>query len=65
MSRDEQLIMIRAMKRFGGAFVRALGEAFSLADERNAGRLQAAFPQYIETYGPGSAYFAEMQREEA
>ena len=65
MSHDEQLIMIRAMKRFGGSFVKALGEAFLKADERNAGRLQAAFPNYIETYGPGSAYFVEMQKEEA
>lgn len=38
------------MRKFGGGFVTALGEAGLLADEVNKARLSKAFPDYIITY---------------
>ena len=34
----------------GGGFVKAIGHAARLADERNLDRLKAAFPDYWERY---------------
>lgn len=39
-----------AMIRFGGSFVRALGQAFRVADAANTARLKAAFPEYWAKY---------------
>ena len=63
MTRNEQIYTAKAMKRFGGSFVKALGEALLLADEENADRIANAFPHYMEKYGPPSAMYAEIERE--
>ena len=57
MTHDEKLITIRAMNRYGGSFVKALSKAWICADDDNAKRIETAFPEYIEIYGPGSAFF--------
>jgi len=38
------------MIRYGGSFVRALGEAVLHADPDNLRRLREAFPEYWDTY---------------
>lgn len=50
MTRDEMLMMIQAMHKYGGSFVRALSECFMLADEHNIARLEAAFPEIVSQY---------------
>ena len=39
-----------AMKKHGGSFVAALGEALIRADDSNAMKLEAAFPEYFRAY---------------
>lgn len=41
---------IGAMKTYGGGFVKALAEAWALADAPNAKRIEDAFPEYVERY---------------
>lgn len=41
---------IEAMKTYGGGFVKALAEAWALADAPNAKRIEDAFPEYVERY---------------
>lgn len=55
MTHDERLITCRAMKQYGGSFVKALSEAWLLADAKNMERIEGAFPDYMAKYGPGSA----------
>lgn len=50
MNQDEKLAMCRAMRVYGGSFVKALSECFILADSENQERLEAAFPEYVEQY---------------
>jgi hypothetical protein len=52
------------MKTYGGGFVKALAEAFLLADEINAQRIEAAFPGYMEKYGPDSEMLLEAFKAE-
>lgn len=53
MTHDEKLITIRAMKMYGGSFVKVLAELWLLADEENAARIEKAWPEYVSKYGPG------------
>lgn len=39
-----------AMRRHGGGFVQALGEALSRADSNNTRRIRKAFPEYWMEY---------------
>lgn len=50
MSEDRNYWMVMAMKRYGGSFVAALGEAIIHADSINFGRLEDAFPDYFQDY---------------
>ena len=50
MSHDEMLRMVQAMHRYGGSFVRAISEAFMVADENNLRRLETAFPEIVSKY---------------
>ncbi|KPF66090.1 hypothetical protein IP84_16885 [beta proteobacterium AAP99] len=49
-----------AMRKYGGAFVRKLGEALEVADQYNAQTLEIAFPVYFKKYGPGSEFYGEL-----
>lgn len=49
-TRDEMLDMVAAMHRYGGGFVKALSECFTLADSYNLTRLYRAFPEYVKKY---------------
>lgn len=65
MTHDEKLITVRAMKKWGGSFVKSLAGTWLLADDDNDHRIQAAFPEYMASYGPGSAKFNATEQEEA
>lgn len=65
MTHDQKFITIRAMGRYGGSFVKSLAETYLIADEDNASRIEAAFPEYMEMYGPGGAMFEAMSKVEA
>jgi hypothetical protein len=41
---------VEAMVRYGGSFVKALGQAWYAADSDNKSRLRAAFPEYWKQY---------------
>jgi len=47
---NEQMLVARSMKTFGGSFVDELGKALFLADPENAARIKTAFPEYWEKY---------------
>ena len=43
-------MVVQAMRRFGGGFVKALAEAYLHADEDNQARIRATWPEYWESY---------------
>lgn len=47
---DEAQAISEAMKRVGGGFVKALGDALMRADPGNRARIKEAFPEYWEQY---------------
>lgn len=47
---DEDYYTIQEMRRMGGRFVEALGDAAMVADEVNFDRLKRAFPEIFEKY---------------
>jgi len=47
---DETQATAEAMKRVGGGFVAALGEALMRADPINRARIKEAFPEYWKQY---------------
>ena len=63
MTRNEQIYTAKAMKRYGGSFVKALGEALLLADVDNAERIRRAFTDYWANYGPESTFFRVIELE--
>lgn len=63
MTSDERLYTAKAMKKFGGSFVKALGECLLLADSDNVKRLEAAFPEYLEKYGSKSTMYLTVFKE--
>lgn len=46
----EDTYVAEAMIRYGGSFVRTLGQLWFLGDENNRARLKAAFPDYWVKY---------------
>jgi hypothetical protein len=56
MTYDDKLATIRNMKAYGGGFVKALAEAFLLSDENNQKRIEDAFPEYMDKYGPKGVF---------
>jgi hypothetical protein len=47
---DQELNTVQKMIRFGGSFVKALGNAFIHADPNNFQKLKSAFPNYWQEY---------------
>ena len=47
---DRDFWTIKAMKKFGGGFVKALGEACSHADPNNLAIIKSAFHMYRQQY---------------
>lgn len=50
MTPNEYNFAARMMKKYGGSFASALGEAYLLADSNNQGRFEKAFPELFEKY---------------
>ena len=46
-----------AMQRYGGGFCGKLAQAWFAADPRNKARIEQAFPELLDDFGPGSAFF--------
>jgi hypothetical protein len=47
---EENIKVTKAMLKYGGSFVKALGEALSHADPINTKKIKKAFPEYWEEY---------------
>ena len=47
---EQDFLVIQAMKKYGGSFVRALAEAATKADEDNLRRMREAWPDYWFRY---------------
>lgn len=47
---DEAMKVANAMTKYGGHFVRNLGEALMIADPINRARIREAFPEYWRNY---------------
>ena len=56
MNETEKRNTIQAMRDYGGGFVQRLALAWEHADSENSQRIQNAFPEYMEQYGPDSAF---------
>ena len=65
MTYYQKLITVRAMKQYGGSFVKALAEALLMADGSNTARIRGAFTDYMAKYGPGSDMYAAVEKVEA
>ena len=50
MSQASDTETLKAMQKFGGSFVSAIGHASLQADEANLQRLKRAFPDYFLCY---------------
>jgi hypothetical protein len=51
----------RAMSLYGGSFIRALGDAYRLADTHNRETLRKAFPDYFRLY---TQHAEKLKRED-
>ena len=49
---EEKYFVASGMAKFGGRFVKALGEALHCADWVNAPKIKKAFPEYWKEYLP-------------
>lgn len=47
---EEKYFVVNAMKKYGGSFVKALGEALAHADIPNIEKIYLAFPEYWKQY---------------
>jgi pyruvate/2-oxoacid:ferredoxin oxidoreductase beta subunit len=47
---DEDFVMVEAMERYGGSFVKSLANCFFHADDINFDKLKRAFPEYWKEY---------------
>lgn len=47
---EEKYFVSQAMLKFGGSFVKALGEALAHADPQNTRKIKAAWPEYWAEY---------------
>ena len=47
---NEHLVVAETMKKFGGSFVRSLGEALLLADHINQHKIKTTFHEYWKQY---------------
>ena len=60
MNADQKYWTIKAMEAFGGGFESALAGAYARADHNNSVRIEAAFPEMLAEYGPGSKFYERV-----
>lgn len=46
-----------AAKAHGGGFIQALAQAWLVADPQNRRRIEGAFPELVDRFGPDSSFF--------
>lgn len=56
---QQKYLVLAAMCAYGGGFVSRLAEAWVHADVTNTARLEQAFPDMVERYGPGTIFYRE------
>ena len=56
LSGDDYYILTETMIRYGGGFCKKLAETIRVADGVNKQKLVNAFPEIVESYGPGSKF---------
>lgn len=61
MEWNQRVYTIKAMQKFGGGFVKALGDLWQHADADNSARIEASWPEYIAKY---SKLADDMRNEE-
>lgn len=54
---DEYTNTMLSMRAYGGSFAQHIGQAAAVADSNNRQRLQDAFPELFEKYGPKSEFY--------
>lgn len=47
---DERLLVTKTMQKYGGSFVKKLGELIPLADDENLEKIKTTWPEYWEKY---------------
>lgn len=52
---------LKTMETLGGGFVHNLAQAWTRADSYNRGRLEQAFPDMVERYGPPSTLYIHKE----
>ena len=52
----EKLLVANAMTKYGGGFVKSLGEALFHADTHNTIKIKNAWPEYWKQYAEMSGY---------
>ena len=50
MDNNERYYVILGMKRYGGCFCKALGEALAQSDEINSLKIEETWPEYWKQY---------------
>jgi hypothetical protein len=50
-----------AMKNYGNSFIDHLSTAWRYADSTNRKKLEKAFPDIPERYGPGTVFYKEAR----
>lgn len=63
MTKEEIYYTMKAMQKYGGAFVSRLGDAMLHADAHNLQRLIDKFPDYMESYGPTSNFYRYVRQD--
>jgi len=63
LSNRQFYLMVRTMDMYGGSFAQCIARAFAAADLRNREKLFIAFPELVDRYGPGSAFYDVVQKE--
>lgn len=61
LSDSEFFVTACAAEIYGGSFYRALGVALRHADRKNRERILAAFPEIVQSYGPGTSLYIQTE----
>lgn len=56
LSGDDYYVLTETMIRYGGGFCEKLAQTIRVADGVNKQKLIDAFPEIVESYGPGSRF---------
>ena len=63
MTENEKHWMLRAMKVYGGSFVKNLSMAWMCADNANSDVSEKAFPSYVEKYLNMGKHLQEIEED--